>query len=92
MGHDTKLVFVDLLESLDQRGYDINEDMPHFKLSTQPGIISEDERQIAVANLRKALAFSLSNPSVGIAALIMKRSSIFKFDLLYVVLIEPIQH
>ena len=56
MAHDTKLVFVDLLESLDQRGYDINENMPHFELSTQPGIMSEDERQIVVATLKKKCA------------------------------------
>ncbi len=66
MGHDTKLVFVDLLENLDQQGYDINESMPHFKLSTQPGIMSEDERQIAEATLKRALAsLSRSNEKQG---------------------------
>lgn len=59
MGHDTKLVFVNLLENLDQRGHEINENMPQFNLSTQPGLMSEDERPITAVTIKKSARLPL---------------------------------
>jgi len=55
---------IGLRDELDQQSQDISEDIPHFKLSTQPHLMSDDERQTAADILKKALA-SLSEQNKG---------------------------
>jgi len=55
---------IGLRDELDRQSQDISEDIPHFKLSTQPHLMSDDERRTAADVLKKALA-SLSKQNKG---------------------------